>query len=171
MRTAIAAALVLVASLAHAQVGQVAAKVYFSPHGGCTDAIVAELAAAKRTVRMQAYSMTSAPIAKALVDAAKRGVDVQVILDRSNVRQGQYSSATFLAHEGIATTIDAKHQIAHNKVIVVDGVVVLTGSFNFTKQAENANAENLLVLRDRQLATAYEANWKTHHDHAEAFGP
>jgi phosphatidylserine/phosphatidylglycerophosphate/cardiolipin synthase-like enzyme len=164
---ALAAVLVLASALAHAQAP---AKVYFSPHGGCTDAIVAELAAAKRSVRVQAYSMTSAPIAKALVDAAKRGVDVQVVLDRTNVRPGQYSAATFLAHAGIATSIDARHQIAHNKVIIVDGAVVLTGSFNFTKQAETSNAENLLVLHDPALAQQYLANWKQHREHAEVFG-
>ena len=57
--------------------------VYFSPKGGCTEAVVAELDAAKATIFVQAYSFTSAPIAKALVDAHKRGVAVRVILDRS----------------------------------------------------------------------------------------
>jgi len=56
--------------------------VYFSPHGGCTDAIVKELDAAKESVLVQAYEFTSAPIAKALMEAHKRGVKVQVILDK-----------------------------------------------------------------------------------------
>ena len=43
---------------------------------------------------------------------------------------------------GIPTKIDALHAIAHNKIVIVDGAVVVTGSFNFTKQAENNNAEN-----------------------------
>ena len=68
--------------------------VYFSPHGGCTDAIVKELDAAKESVLVQAYSFTSAPIAKALMEAHKRGVKVQVILDKSQ-RTEKYSSATF----------------------------------------------------------------------------
>jgi phosphatidylserine/phosphatidylglycerophosphate/cardiolipin synthase-like enzyme len=58
-------------------------EVYFSPKGGCTDAVVRELAAAKNTVLVQAYSFTSAPIVKALVDAHKRGVTIKVILDKS----------------------------------------------------------------------------------------
>jgi phosphatidylserine/phosphatidylglycerophosphate/cardiolipin synthase-like enzyme len=84
---------------------------------------------------VQAYSFTSAPIANALVDAHKRGVNVQVILDKSQ-RTEKYSSADFVARAGIPTFIDAKHAIAHNKIMVIDGYEILTGSFNFTKAAE-----------------------------------
>jgi phosphatidylserine/phosphatidylglycerophosphate/cardiolipin synthase-like enzyme len=70
---------------------------FFSPNGGCTEVIVDQLNEAKRQVLVQAYSFTSAPIAKALVDAHKRGVDVQVILDKSQ-KSERYTSATFLAN-------------------------------------------------------------------------
>jgi phosphatidylserine/phosphatidylglycerophosphate/cardiolipin synthase-like enzyme len=60
--------------------------VYFSPHGGCTDAIIKELDNAKSTILVQAYSFTSAPIAKALLDAHKRGGKVEIILDKVNIR-------------------------------------------------------------------------------------
>ena len=145
-----------------------AVEVYFSPQGGCTEAVVNELDAAKATVLVQAYSFTSAPIAKALVDAHKRGVDVRVILDRSQ-RTEKYSEADFLVNMGIPTWIDAQHAIAHNKVMVIDGETVLTGSFNFTKAAEEHNAENLLVIRDKALADKYAANWKAHLDHSEPY--
>ena len=127
--------------------------VYFSPHGGCTDAIVKELDAAKESVLVQAYSFTSAPIAKALMEAHKRGVKVQVILDKSQWTE-KYSSATFFQNAGIPTFIDDKHAIAHNKVMVIDGRTVITGSFNFTKAAEESNAENLLVIQDADLAAS-----------------
>ena len=106
--------------------------VCFTPGGNCTALIVQALNTAKRTVLVQAYSFTSAPIAKALLDAHKRGVQVQVILDKSQ-RSEKYSSADFLANQGVPTMIDATHAIAHNKVIIIDGETVLTGSFNFTK--------------------------------------
>ena len=131
--------------------------VFFSPNGGCTEAVVKELDAAKSTVLVQAYSFTSAPIAKALVDAHKRGVKIEVILDKSQ-RSEKYSAADFLVNAGIPTRIDAAHSIAHNKVIVVDGQTIITGSFNFSKQAETGNAENLLVIRDKALAEQYTAN-------------
>jgi phosphatidylserine/phosphatidylglycerophosphate/cardiolipin synthase-like enzyme len=125
---------------------------YFSPKGGCTQAVLDALGSAKNTVLVQAYSFTSAPIAKALVDAHKQGVDIQVILDKSQ-KSERYSSATFLANEGIPTYIDAAHKIAHNKVMIIDGKTLITGSFNFTKSAEEGNAENLLVIsNDPDLA-------------------
>ena len=143
-------------------------QVYFSPQGGCTEAVVANLDKATNTILVQAYSFTSAPIAKALVDAKKRGVQVQVILDKSQ-RTERYSSADFVAHAGIPTFIDAKHAIAHNKIMVIDGKTVLTGSFNFTKAAEMNNAENLLVIQDAALAAKYTANWQSHLKHSEEY--
>jgi phosphatidylserine/phosphatidylglycerophosphate/cardiolipin synthase-like enzyme len=145
--------------------------VYFSPNGGCTEAIVGALNTAKTSILVQAYSFTSAPIAKALVDAYKRHVDVQVILDKSQ-RTERYSGATFLANESIPVFIDAAHKIAHNKVMVVDGKTVITGSFNFTKAAEEGNAENLLVISNApELAERYTANWKEHLGHSEPYQP
>jgi len=142
---------------------------YFSPSGGCTQAVVDALGASKSSVLVQAYSFTSAPIAKALVDAHKRGVSVQVILDKSQ-RSERYGSATFLANEGIPVYIDAAHKIAHNKVMIIDGKTVITGSFNFTKSAEEGNAENLLVISNApDVAQRYTANWKEHLGHSQTY--
>jgi phosphatidylserine/phosphatidylglycerophosphate/cardiolipin synthase-like enzyme len=139
--------------------------VYFSPDGGCTDAIVAVLGQAKETILVQAYSFTSAPIAKAVVDAHKRGVKVQVILDKSQ-RTEKYSSADFLAHAGVPVQIDDKHAIVHNKIMIIDGKTVITGSFNFTNAAEEHNAENLPVIHSKDLAQKYAANWQVHAEHS-----
>ncbi len=143
-------------------------EVHFSPRGGCTEAVVKEIDAAENSVLVQAYSFTSAPIAEALVDAHKRGVHVGVILDSSQ-RTEKYSSADFVQHAGIPTYIDAEHAIAHNKVMVIDGQTVITGSFNFTSSAENRNAENLLVIRSPELAATYTANWNAHLKHSEKY--
>ena len=143
-------------------------QVYFSPDGGCTEAVVMELGKAKSNVLVQAYSFTSAPIARALADAEKRGVKIQVILDKSQRRE-KYTEADFLLHAGVPTWIDAKHVIAHNKIIVIDSRTVLTGSFNFTKAAEVNNAENLLVIDDAALAKKYADNWQKHLAHSEKY--
>jgi len=92
------------------------ARVYFSPNGGATDALVDEIGRAKESILVQAYSFTSAPIAQALKQAHLRGVKVRVVLDKSQ-RGERYTSATFLARAGVPVWIDAKHQIAHNKVM------------------------------------------------------
>ena len=144
------------------------AAVHFSPGGGCTDAVVSALGQARRTVLVQAYSFTSAPIAKALVDAHKRSVKVQVILDKSQ-RTEKYSSADFLAHAGVPVQIDDKHQIAHNKIMIIDGATVITGSFNFTTSAEEHNAENLLIIHSKDLAAKYTDNWRIHAGHSVSY--
>jgi phosphatidylserine/phosphatidylglycerophosphate/cardiolipin synthase-like enzyme len=123
---------------------------------------------AQSTVLVQAYSFTSYKIAKALLDAHKRGVKVEVILDKSQ-KSDQYSSADFLANSGMSVKIDSEHAIAHNKVMVIDGETVITGSFNFTKAAEEDNAENLLVIRDRELTERYTENWQKHARHSEVY--
>ena len=143
-------------------------EVFFSPQGGCTEAVVNALTHATNTVMVQAYSFTSAPIAKALVDAHRRGVRIQVILDKSQ-RTEKYSEADFTAHAGIPTFIDARHAIAHNKIIIIDGYEVITGSFNFTRAAEENNAENLLVIQDAALALKYMENWRKHLEHSERY--
>lgn len=146
----------------------VGVQVFFSPHGGATEGVVNALDHATNSVFVQAYSFTSAPIAKALVEAQRRGVKVQVILDKSQ-RTEKYSEADFLKNEAVPTLIDAEHAIAHNKIMIIDGYLVLTGSFNFTKTAEDNNAENLLIINDSVLARRYLENWQAHQAHSEPY--
>jgi phosphatidylserine/phosphatidylglycerophosphate/cardiolipin synthase-like enzyme len=142
-------------------------RLYFSPNGGGTEAIVAEIRNARTEVLVQAYSFTSAPIAKALLDARKRGVKVTVILDKSQ-KTARYSAADFLRNSGVLTYIDGKHAIAHNKIMIIDRECVITGSFNFTKAAEEKNAENILVIRGNPDLTAkYIGNFDWHLRHSE----
>lgn len=143
-------------------------QVFFSPNGGATQAAVNALAQATNRVLVQAYSFTSAPLAQALVSAKQRGVTVQVILDHSKKTE-KYSEADFLNHNNIEIWIDARHQIAHNKIMIIDDHVILTGSFNFTKAAEEKNAENLLLINDPALAKSYLENWQAHKQHSEPY--
>ena len=149
-------------------VHNISGEVYFSPNGGCTKAIVNEISQAKSEIYIQAYSFTSAPIAKALVEAHKRGIKVEAILDKSNVT-GNYSSATYLSNNGIPVFIDSQHAIAHNKIIIIDKETVITGSFNFTRAAEEKNAENLLILKSKELANQYLTNWEKHKNHSDSY--
>jgi len=142
-------------------------EVAFSPNGGCTDLVIRVIHSAKTSIRVLAYSFTSAPIAKALVEAHKRGVDVEVVVDKSQ-KSAKYTSATFIANAGIPTRIDSMHAIAHNKVIIVDSRTVEQGSFNYTKAAEEKNAENVLVnWNNPKLAEVYLKDWKRHWDHSD----
>lgn len=133
--------------------------VAFSPDGGATDAVVQAIGEARHSIRLAAYSFTSKEIAAALVAARGRGVDVEAVLDKSNAT-AHYSAATFLTNSGIPTRIDYRYAIMHNKFMVIDGVTVETGSFNYTRAASDANAENVIVLRDYpDVATKDSAEW------------
>lgn len=166
MRILLALAFVLSAFSAQAsEIYIISTQVYFSPNGGAQDAVVREINNAKKSIFVQAYSFTNQPIAKALVEAQRRGVDVFMILDKSN-RTTKYSAADFTDHFGVDTYIDDKHAIAHNKIMIIDKETVITGSYNFTKAAESSNAENLLVIRSSQLADVYFGNWADHQKHS-----
>jgi phosphatidylserine/phosphatidylglycerophosphate/cardiolipin synthase-like enzyme len=142
--------------------------VNFSPKGGCTERVVEEIEKAQHVIEMQAYSFTSEPITHALIDAHHRGVKVTIVLDKSDLKE--HSDAGEVAADRIPTYIDSKHSIAHNKIILIDGQTIITGSFNFTNQAEHSNAENLLVIHGRpKLYAGYDTNFRLHLDHSEPF--
>jgi phosphatidylserine/phosphatidylglycerophosphate/cardiolipin synthase-like enzyme len=96
-------------------------------------------------------------------------VKVRVVLDKSQ-KSERYTSATYLANHNVPTWIDTKHAIAHNKIILVDGATIFTGSFNFTKAAEQKNAENLLIIEgDPKLFTEYLSNFEEHLSHSDKY--
>jgi phosphatidylserine/phosphatidylglycerophosphate/cardiolipin synthase-like enzyme len=131
----------------------------FTPGQDCTALIVQQIDGAKSELLVQAYGFTSPTIIQAIGRAKERGVDVKVILDKTNA-QKRYTGATYLTNHGIPVLIDDTVAIAHNKAIVIDGRAVITGSFNFTQAAQTKNAENVLLIEDAPaLAEAYAANW------------
>jgi phosphatidylserine/phosphatidylglycerophosphate/cardiolipin synthase-like enzyme len=153
MAAAVIAALSICAPGARAE--QPAWTVCFTPGQDCTGLLVSEIAGAQRSILVQAYGFTSVPILAALKAAHARGVDVEVIVDKTSARPSKsgsrYSAATYLTNAGVPVWVDTRVAIAHNKVMVLDGETVITGSFNFTAVAQSHNAENLLVIRDAAL--------------------
>jgi phosphatidylserine/phosphatidylglycerophosphate/cardiolipin synthase-like enzyme len=125
---------------------------------------------ARHKIYMQAYALTADPIIDALVDAQQRGVDVKVVVDLLQSR-GKYERRLLpiLVDGGVKVYTDSKHSIAHNKVIIVDDTITITGSYNFTHSAEQHNAENLVVIHDRNIAEQYRANWNQHFQHSLSY--
>jgi phosphatidylserine/phosphatidylglycerophosphate/cardiolipin synthase-like enzyme len=141
--------------------------VFFSPKGGCEQAILRELKAARREILVQAYSFTSEPLTMALIDAKKRGVHVEVLLDHSNEKE-KYSDLRLFMEHGLPPLIDANHPIAHNKVMIIDKKIIVTGSYNFTNQAEHENAENMLILKGHpELVSSYRQTFLSHKAHCK----
>lgn len=140
---------------------------YFSPGGGAMAAILLELHQAQRSIDVNAYLITAPEIADALKAAAKRGVKVRIILDKNGIG-GRYSSAAYFSDGSVPVWRDGKHKDAHNKVMLIDGRTIITGSFNFTDQSEDTNAENVLIIRNKpKLFTAYEADFEKHLSHSD----
>lgn len=141
-------------------------KVHFSPKGGCGQAVVDAINESRSQVLMMAYSFTFDPIVKALMDAHDRGIDVELIFDKSNEVDLRTDMPRCI-EKGLKVLVDAEHAIAHNKLMIIDQKTVITGSFNFTRQAEDANAENLLVIRhDKAIVEKYLQYYENHKVHS-----
>ncbi|HVA55914.1 MAG TPA: phospholipase D family protein [Gammaproteobacteria bacterium] len=135
----------------------------FSPGGDGEELILQAIDAAQHTILVQAYSFTDRRIITALVKARTRGVEVRVILDKTDAQpyEGYAPVASVISAERIPVWIDDSVHIAHNKVMIIDGKDLITGSYNFTYSADYNNAENLLVIRNApELIEAYIDNWK-----------
>ena len=143
-------------------------RAYFTPGHTVETAITDEIDAAQNTIRVQAYSFTNPLIVQALADARLRGVDVIVVLDKSN-RTQRSSVAELAQRAGIPTLIDDRHAIAHNKIMIIDDRIVITGSYNFSRAAEKSNAENLVIIESAPIARKYQQNWQKHHQHSKPF--
>lgn len=122
-------------------------KIFFSPDGGIMEEIIAQIDQANNYVDIAMYSFTSEPIAEALVRAKERGISVRILLDKLQAA-GAYSQYQYLLNSGIEAITDVHSGIMHNKIAIIDGRILLTGSFNWTKSAEEKNEENLFLFID-----------------------
>lgn len=146
----------------------------FTPWDDVEGAIIRALDAARKSIHVQAYLLTSRPIARALLAAQARGVKVEILADREMVVNGQNSQIPELAAAGIPVWLETRYVIAHNKIMLLDAAsehgVVITGSYNFTWSAQARNAENLLILRDNPaVQQSFLNNWQRHRAEAEAY--
>jgi phosphatidylserine/phosphatidylglycerophosphate/cardiolipin synthase-like enzyme len=144
----------------HALTAMSKVTVCFTPGEPCDDLVVEQIAAAKKSILVQAFNFTNEKILRALVAAKNRGVKVQVLLAKKHEVNRSEVLTTLLA-AGVPVKIDDKVRAAHNKVIIFDAQAVVTGSYNFTNAAQRKNSENLLLLRESPaLVAAYVKNWE-----------
>ncbi len=129
-------------------------KVCFVPGDDCEAMIISAIDTAHESIDVQAYHLSNNNIVGSLMVAEQRGVNVRVILDKVAEKEG-----AILIEEGIPVLIDYKRAIAHNKVMIIDGKEVITGSFNFSESAQKRNVENALLIENKDLAKKYEDNF------------
>jgi phosphatidylserine/phosphatidylglycerophosphate/cardiolipin synthase-like enzyme len=143
--------------------------VLFSPDGGCEARIVAEVGEAKKRIRVQMYIFNSKAIAEAIIAAKKRDVICEIIADKSEEAK-VYGRLPSLSRAGVKVLIDAEHEVANNKIMLIDDDTVITGSYNYTKAAEEKNAENLLFIKNHaEVFGKYSANYDSHKAHAKPY--
>ncbi len=132
--------------------------VCFTPPSGCGSLIAKEISKAKDSIYIQAFGLTSQKIVDQLIKAKQNGIEIRVLLDRSNLHD-RYSKMHELKRAGIDVSIDKVPGIAHNKIMIIDKSKVITGSFNFTNAADNRNAENILLIENSDIAETYLQSW------------
>ena len=172
-----AVALLLVCGSSHAaaptvpNTGSGTVQYAFTPGARADAMIIAAIASARQQVLVQAYSFTHRRIADALVSARNRGIDVAVIADHEQTRSNASTVIRDITRSGVPVLLDSQHAAAHNKVIVIDAgdadCAVVTGSYNFTYNAQHRNAENVVILRGNPpLCVAFRDNWLYHKAHS-----
>lgn len=139
--------------------------VYFSPHGGCGDQVVNWVDRANKTVYVLIYSFTNDDIGDAVVRAYQRGVEVKVVFEKSQV--SKYSEYWKLQPLGTLVRNDTNSKLMHHKTAVIDGYILLTGSFNWSAAAEESNNENLMILQSEYLAVIFEEEFQKIWDTAQ----
>lgn len=140
--------------------GKVPVEAAFSPSDGVSRLIRTQLSYARKNVRVMAFVLTSESIAQELGELSKKGVDVQCILDRGQARS-RYSSDEYLKGCGVKVYISPNSRgKMHHKVIVIDDETVITGSYNFSENAEKGNDENIVIIKNADLAKLFNKEFK-----------
>jgi len=139
-------------------------KVYFSPNGGCQEAVISEIRKATHTIDIAMYYLSSGRIVQALVKAEDRNVRIRIVLDQGQEIEAA-SKSSYLIKHGLMVRYHLGFGLMHNKFAIIDGGSLITGSFNWTLTAEERNEENLLIITDQETIEKYEERfnylWET----------
>ncbi len=129
--------------------------VYFSPNGGCQQAVVSQIRKAAQSIDIAMYYLSSGDIARALVKARENNVRVRIVLDQGQEIEPA-SKSGYLVKHGFEIRYHLGFGLMHNKFAIIDGKSLITGSFNWTLTAEERNEENLLIITDAGTIEKYE---------------
>jgi phosphatidylserine/phosphatidylglycerophosphate/cardiolipin synthase-like enzyme len=133
---------------------QVEVESYFAPEDDTAAAIVENIEDAQHRIRFMTFVFTSEEIADAMIERSQAGVTVQGVMEDRNLGSG-YSQYERLRRQVHDVLPDGNPYIMHHKVIIIDDETVITGSYNFTKSAEESNDENVLIIHDPEVAALY----------------
>lgn len=131
----------------------------FSPGGGCASVLTRWIGQATSSIHVLIYSFTLNQVSDAIISAKNRGVDVKIVMERSNANE-QGAEYTRLKNAGISIRLDSNSADMHDKLAIIDGHIVITGSFNWSAAANSRNNENLVVIDSSTWAAAFEAQFQ-----------
>ncbi len=140
---------------------------YFAPEDKVMDKIVAQLEKAQKSVQFMAFSFTDDRMGQVLRDKAKANLKVQGLFEKRG-SDTQYSEYGILKEQKIDVLTDANKYVLHHKVIIIDEATVILGSFNFSKNADESNDENILIVHDAGVASEYLAEFDRLYQQAAA---
>ncbi len=132
---------------------------YFAPEDSVRAAILAQLRSAEQEIVFMAFSFTDEEFARVLLEKARAGVRVQGVFESRNAGS-QYSAYSTLEKAGLDVRLDGNPYVMHHKVFVIDGLVTITGSYNFSASAAEENDENVLIIWNSQVAQSYLAEFE-----------
>lgn len=130
-------------------------EVYFSPEDGTAAHLMDLIKDAQESIYFMAYSFTSDDIATAMLERAKSGVTVVGVFETSQYRSNIGTEFDHLLSGGAVVRLDGNPRNMHHKVIIIDMLTVVTGSYNFSASAEDSNDENTLIIHNAQIASQY----------------
>lgn len=135
--------------------------VYFSPNQESSQAIIDAIESATKRIHFMLYTFTDSRIAQALIQAHQRGVEVLGIFDESQNSYQTYSQYTPLLEAGLSVKLDGNPYKLHHKVMIIDDNLTIIGSYNFTRTAQESNAENLLFVEEASLRENLESAFES----------
>jgi phosphatidylserine/phosphatidylglycerophosphate/cardiolipin synthase-like enzyme len=142
-------------------------EVYFSPEDGTLKHILNAVNAAQKSIDFMAYSFTTDELAKAIIERAKTGVGVRGVFDQDQYHSNAGTAFDTLRNAGMDVWLDGNPRLMHHKVIIIDQKVVITGSYNFSNNAEHNNDENTLIIHNQDIAAQYTKEFKQIYDLAK----
>ena len=125
---------------------------YFSPVDEVVDKLVAQVNGAQHSIKFMMFTFTQKDITNAMIARSKAGVQVEGVIENRGASQG---SAPVFSCAHVPAKLDGNKYTMHHKVVIIDDKTVITGSFNFTQTANDANDDNVLIIDSPAVATLY----------------
>jgi len=128
--------------------------VFTSEDPALEQAIIPVVKSATQSIRFLTFSFTDYPLADAMSQRALNGVDVAGVFERVGSDTDAAELKTLFCRN-VSVRHDGNPSFMHHKVIVIDERIVITGSLNFSTNAEESNDENVIIIDNAEIARLY----------------